>query len=157
MAFATVAVLFIKTLVGWILLQWVLELLVPRAPRAKRVLSFIRSANSYITTAVLTFGALLVLLPSLLFVTLEVFDHVRSSIDWRPAKSLSDYVTRGVRVINELETLGERMRHAASELGTSDREVLVSIPCQPGLYVLTITAKGTSKQCRSRGTSTIVW
>ncbi|CAI6273181.1 unnamed protein product [Periconia digitata] len=124
MALTAVTLLVLKAVVVWIAVQWVLECGESRAPFVKPALTFMRAANSFAATAGTTLCALLVLLPSFVFVVLEVFGYVRERTRSLPSKSLSGYVERGVRIISELEALGERIRQAAVKLNVGDEETM---------------------------------
>jgi hypothetical protein len=126
MAFTTATLLFVKVVAVWVILQWVLECGESRVPVVKPVVKFMRAANSFAATAGTTLCALLVLLPSFVFVVLEVFGYVRKRTRSIAPKSLSEFVERGVTIINELEALGERIRQAAVKLGMDEEENMVS-------------------------------
>ncbi|PVI08245.1 hypothetical protein DM02DRAFT_648300 [Periconia macrospinosa] len=118
-------VLVLKAAVVWIVVQWALECGESRAPTlVKSVINFMRAANSFAATAFTTLCALLVLFPSFVFVVLEIFGYVRERTRSLPSKSLSEYVERGVRIISELEALGDRIRQAAVKLDLGDEETM---------------------------------
>ncbi|KAF2636196.1 hypothetical protein P280DRAFT_522440 [Massarina eburnea CBS 473.64] len=122
MALTTITLFLLKALAVWIVVQWVLESGENRLPAVKPAVEFMRSCNSFAATTGTTFCALLVLLPSLVFVMLEVFGYIRERTRSLPSKSLSEYVERGVRIINELEALGDRIRQAAARLNVDEEE-----------------------------------
>ncbi|KAF1949416.1 hypothetical protein CC80DRAFT_540256 [Byssothecium circinans] len=122
MALTTATLLVLKAVAVWILVQCGLELVETRLPAVTPGIKFMRACNSFAATTGTTFCALLVLLPSFVFVVLEVFGYVRERTRMLPSKSLSEYVERGVRIINELEALGERVRMAATKLSMDDEQ-----------------------------------
>lgn len=124
MGVATATLLVLKAVAAWIAVQWVLQAVVERVPRVRPVVVVMKGMEEYALVAGTTLCALLVLLPSFVFVVLEVFRYVQVSSRSQPAKSVSDYMERIVGIINELEALGERMRQAALRLNLGEAETM---------------------------------
>jgi hypothetical protein len=139
MGLAVASVLLLKVAAVWIVLQWVVEGLISSAPwlvktsRAPRLIAVARCmkrVNGFVVDAGVTFCALLVLLPSFVFIVLEVFGYVRQRTRATQAKTLPEYVARGVAVLQGLEIMGERLREVALGLTADVEETMVSGLCQ---------------------------
>jgi hypothetical protein len=135
MGLAVASVLLLKGAAVWIVLQLGIEGLVSsapwllptsRAPRLIAVAKFMKRVNGFVVDAAVTFCALLVLLPSFVFIVLEVFGYVRQRTRAIQAKTLPEYVARGVGVLQGLEIMGERLREVALGLTADLEETMVS-------------------------------
>jgi hypothetical protein len=134
MGLAVASVLLLKVGVAWIVIQWGIEALVSRAPWLRTAGRFMKRANVFLVDAGVTFCALLVLLPSFVFIVLEVFGYVRQRTRNIQAKTMPEYVAQGVGVLQGLEIMGERLREVALGLTTDVEETMVShtlgvLPC----------------------------
>jgi hypothetical protein len=109
----------------WILLQLGLDALVLRVPSLEPIGKFMKKANKFFLHAGVTFCALLVLLPSFVFVVLEVFGYVRQRIRSLQAKTLPEYIAHGVDVLQGMEVMGERIRGVALSLTADVEEPIV--------------------------------
>lgn len=125
MGLAAASVLVLKVAAAWIALQWVLQLVGERVPRVRLVVSAMKVVDDFALVAGTTLCALLVLLPSFVFVVLEVFKYVQVRSRARPAKGVADYMERVVEIVNELEAMGDRMRAASLTLHASEEEIVV--------------------------------
>jgi hypothetical protein len=138
MGLAVASVLLLKAAAVWIVLQWGIEMLISsapwllptsRAPSLIAVAKFMKRVNRFVVDAGVTFCALLVLLPSFVFIVLEVFGYVRQRTRAIQAKTLPEYVARGVAVLQGLEIMGERLREVALGLTADVEETMVSTLC----------------------------
>lgn len=125
MGLAAAIVLVLKVVAAWIVLQWVLQMAGERVPSVRPVVAAMKVVDDFALVAGTTLCALLVLLPSFVFVVLEVFRFVQVRSRDRPAKSVADYMERVVDIVNDLEAMGDRLREAAVRLWVSEAEVLV--------------------------------
>lgn len=125
MGLAAASVFVLKAVAAWIGLQWVLQMVGERIPVVKPVVAVMRVVDDFALVAGTTLCALLVLLPSFVFVVLEVFRYIQVRSHARPAKTVADYMERMVEIINELDTMGNRMRGAALRLNMSEAETIV--------------------------------
>jgi len=125
MGLVALVMLLLEAAALWIVLQYILILLVDRVPAGRRVVDMMKTAEDFALVAGTTLGALLVLLPSFVFVVLEVFRYVHVRGQSHPAKTVADYMARVVDIVNELEGMGDRMRHAAVRLHMGDTETMV--------------------------------
>jgi len=126
MGLAVASVVLLKVAAVWILVQLGIEALIPRAPWLISVAGFMKRVNVFMLDAGVTFCALLVLLPSFVFVVLEVFRYVRQRTRAMQAKTLPEYVAQGVGVLQGLEIMGERLREVALGLTVDVEETMVS-------------------------------
>ncbi|KAF1969868.1 hypothetical protein BU23DRAFT_231300 [Bimuria novae-zelandiae CBS 107.79] len=124
MALAAATVLVLEAAAAWLALQWMLVVVGERVPRARTVVAGMRVVDAFALVAGTTLCALLVLLPSFVFVVLEVFRFVQVRTHAKPAKSVKDYMERVVEIVNELEAMGERMREAAIRLNEGGMETV---------------------------------
>ena len=116
MGLAAASVFVLKVVAAWIALQWVLQVVGERVPRVRPVVAAMKVVDDFALVAGTTLCALLVLLPSFVFVVLEVFRYVQVQSRARPAKTVADYMERVVDIINELEVMGDRMRASSLTL-----------------------------------------
>ncbi|KAF2682541.1 hypothetical protein K458DRAFT_419962 [Lentithecium fluviatile CBS 122367] len=125
MGLAVALVFLLKAAAAWIMLQLGLDALIPRFPSLRPGAVFMKKANGFLMNAGVTFCALLVLLPSFVFVVLEVFGYVRQRTRSLQAKTLPEYVAHGVGVLQGLEVMGERIREVALSLTADVEETIV--------------------------------
>lgn len=139
MGFAAAAFVAVEVLAGWIALQCTLERVGERVARVRPVVKAMKVIDNFALVAGTTLCALLVLLPSFVFVVLEVFRfvQVRSRGDaddspselagGDPSKTLTAHMERVVGIVDELDAMGERMRQAALSLKMGEAQVTVRI------------------------------
>ncbi|KAL5385408.1 hypothetical protein DPSP01_004865 [Paraphaeosphaeria sporulosa] len=131
------AVLFgLQVLAGWIALQCALDRVGERVARVRPVVAAMKVIDNFALVAGTTLCALLVLLPSFVFVVLEVFRfvQVRSRGDGNdsrdeqrggdPSKTITAHMERVVGIVDELDAMGERMRQAALSLNLGEAQVI---------------------------------
>jgi hypothetical protein len=129
MGLAAASVFVLKLVAAWIALQWVLQVVGERVPRVRPVVAAMKVVDDFALVAFTTLCALLVLLPSFVFVVLEVFRYVQVRSRARPAKTVADYMERIVDIVNELEVMGDRMRASALTLLNSPEEESTTTVC----------------------------
>lgn len=136
MGLAAAAVFTLQVLGAWIALQCALERMGDRVARVRPVVAAMKAVDNFALVAGTTLCALLVLLPSFVFVVLEVFRfvQVRSrgngdavANDSRsqergedPTKTITAHMERVVAIVDELDAMGERLRQAALSLTPGD-------------------------------------
>jgi hypothetical protein len=135
MGLAAAAMLVVGVLAAWIAVQCALERVGERVSRVRPVVAFMKVVNDFALVAGTTLCALLVLLPSFVFVVLEVFRfvQVRSRGDDSrgqqagsdPTKTITAHMERVVGIVDELDAMAERMRQAASSLKLGEAQVMV--------------------------------
>lgn len=125
MGLAATSVFALKAVAAWIALQWVLQVVGERVPRVRPVVAAMKAVDDFALVTGTTLCALLLLLPSFVFVVLEVFRYVQVESRARPAKSVADHMARVVDIMNELEVMGDRMKGAALTLRSTEGETTV--------------------------------
>ncbi|KAJ4345807.1 uncharacterized protein N0V89_011942 [Didymosphaeria variabile] len=133
MGLAAASVVVLEVLAAWIALQCVLERVGERVSSVRPVVKAMKVVDDFALVAGTTLCALLVLLPSFVFVVLEVFRYVQvrsRDREERPAQNVMDpgktitaHMERVVGIIDELDGMGERMRQAAMSLNHGEVEV----------------------------------
>jgi hypothetical protein len=126
MGLAVASVFLLKVAAVWIVLQWGFNALIPRVSSLRPVVGFMKKVNEFLMNAGVTLCALLVLLPSFVFVVLEVFGYVRQRTRSMQAKTLPEYVAHGVGILQGLEAMGERIREVALSLTADIEETMVT-------------------------------
>ncbi|KAF9736069.1 hypothetical protein PMIN06_002983 [Paraphaeosphaeria minitans] len=128
MGLAAAVVFGMQVLGAWIALQCTLDRVGARVARVRPVVAAMKVVDNFALVAGTTLCALLVLLPSFVFVVLEVFRfvQVRSRGDGNdspgeqrggdPGKTITAHMERVVGIVDELDAMGERMRRAALSL-----------------------------------------
>ncbi|KAF2442332.1 hypothetical protein P171DRAFT_65768 [Karstenula rhodostoma CBS 690.94] len=122
----------VQLLAGWIALQCTLERVGERFARVRPLVKAMKVVDGFALVAGTTLCALLVLLPSFVFVVLEVFRFVqvrcRGDADadandspgeergGDPRKTITAHMERVVGIVDELDAMGERIRQAALSL-----------------------------------------
>ncbi|KAL1604000.1 hypothetical protein SLS60_005592 [Paraconiothyrium brasiliense] len=132
MGLVAASVVVLEVLAAWIALQCVLERVGERVARVRPVVKAMKVVDDFALVAGTTLCALLVLLPSFVFVVLEVFRYVqlRSRTGdaqqeqnvTDPAKTITAHMERVVGIIDELDAMGERMRQAALSLNHGEEQ-----------------------------------
>lgn len=159
MGFAAAPIVVLQLLAAWIALQCILVRVGEQVQTVRPVVAAMKVVNDFALVAGTTLCALLVLLPSFVFVVLEVFRYVQVRVRsgdslfptqpmnmTDPSKTLTAHMERVVAVIDELDAMGDQLRQAALSLNLEGKEVIVRTPCSHTQAELTMYRRKSTSQ-----------